>query len=38
MKLTSSIILKLNTSSNIPLLIIASFKNNKLESTLISSL
>jgi hypothetical protein len=36
MKLISSIILKLNTSSKIPLLIIASFKNNELESILIS--
>jgi len=34
----SFIILKLNTSNKISLLIIASFKNNELESTLISSL
>jgi hypothetical protein len=38
MKLISSIISKLNTSSKNPLLIIASFKNNRREGTLISSL
>jgi len=36
MKLMNSIILKLNTSNKIPLLIIASFKNNQLEDILIS--
>jgi hypothetical protein len=33
----SSIILKLNANSRIPLLIIASFKNDEREGTLISS-
>jgi len=33
----NSIILKLNTSSKISLLIIASFKNNELEDILIGS-
>jgi len=38
MKLISSIISKLNTSSKISLLIIASFKNDELEGIRISSL
>jgi hypothetical protein len=36
-KSTSSIVSKLNASSRIPLLIIASFKNDEREGTLISS-